>query len=66
MRFKKGQDIKTEGKEYTCICCDEEFACFARLKKGGGGGFNIDMTKLFVVSNMEDFEDGFKFKLITK
>jgi len=80
MRFTKGQDIrikkpiylkKTRKYEYgpemlkfTCILCDEEFACFAELTRGGGAGFSIDMENTFIVSNLKDFEDGFKYELV--
>jgi len=75
MRFTKGQDIKTthqgngvheiaELLTFTCILCDEEFACFAELTRGGGAGFSIDMDNTFILSNLKDFEDGFKYELI--
>ena len=75
MRFTKGQDIKTTAGQdevtesgelltFTCILCDEEFACFAELTRGGGAGFSIDMDNTFILSNLKDFEDGFKYELI--
>ncbi len=65
-RFNKGEDIKTEGKEFTCIVCDEEFATFCELIRTDDGGFSINMENIFVVSNLKDFEDGFKYKLSQK
>ena len=65
--FKKHDLIKSEGKFFIAICCDDEYAVFgAAAYSRKDGCLTTDFENLFVVSNVPALSNGiFKFERVT-
>jgi hypothetical protein len=67
-RFQLWEEILHEGIEYQCCGIESKnTAFFAPLKESDSGDVTFrDYTAIIAVSNIPDFDDGFKFERIAE